>query len=516
MPSRRRRQRQRGQVLVVSALMGVLLIGAAALAVDLSVQTDNRRALQNVTDVAALAGARDLFDGTTALDPAQQTSAVADALATVQRDMGWPDAWLSGAQACSSWPPASFAQYGLSGQCEQVAYGDYTVTVSTPPASPRSLADLDPHDVQVDMRQTSHNGLAGVIGFSTATEGGHSVARHYPAGTTLGFALFSNDVAQAGNINEKVAGNVYAARAVVLQSNGSSSLCAQSTSGNDDGYIVLGDPQTSSDGQLATTPHTTPFVTLPSGTTCDSVTQNGVYETGAGLRSSPPTCPSISGLSTPLVYNSAINACVTVPLTPPQVQPPPLAGNVVQVNRSCRGNGGGGGGGHSGTGMSGCWNNSTNVADGMYVVNHDTTCVPPACYDLEISASMSLGHVTFWLKPDATFDVNMQGSSGTLTVQGPYNAGTGQPDDGKLVIYGQGGSQFSLHGNNQSITFLHGSIYMPGGTVSGGSSSTQLSMPDGQAITGTWNIQTGAQNNPDIGYSTTYLPPSMETLRLVE
>ena len=51
-------------MLILVAMLGIVIFGAAALAVDLSIQTHDRRTLQNWTDTAALAGARDL-PGTT-------------------------------------------------------------------------------------------------------------------------------------------------------------------------------------------------------------------------------------------------------------------------------------------------------------------------------------------------------------------------------------------------------------------------------------------------------------------
>jgi len=72
------------------ALASVLLIAATALAVDLSVQTNKRRDLQNVTDAAALAGARDLYssNGTLAGDGASSqapSAAVSAALSTAAK-----------------------------------------------------------------------------------------------------------------------------------------------------------------------------------------------------------------------------------------------------------------------------------------------------------------------------------------------------------------------------------------------------------------------------------------------
>ena len=63
---------ERGQAMVLWALMAVVLIGVVGLTIDGSNVTENRRKLQNAADAAALAGAVDLPDSSTAA----QTSAI--------------------------------------------------------------------------------------------------------------------------------------------------------------------------------------------------------------------------------------------------------------------------------------------------------------------------------------------------------------------------------------------------------------------------------------------------------
>ncbi len=61
-----RSRRESGQVLILSALVLPLLMGMAALAVDLGGYADHRRTLQNAADSIALAAARDLPDASAA------------------------------------------------------------------------------------------------------------------------------------------------------------------------------------------------------------------------------------------------------------------------------------------------------------------------------------------------------------------------------------------------------------------------------------------------------------------
>lgn len=506
--------------MVLTALMAVLLIGAAALAVDLSLQTSNRRNLQNLSDAASLSGARDLYSNGTSLGPNDQLDAVLDALLTVDREMGWPDGTLYSVHGpCPNYPPATFIQFGLSGLCVQATYSGYTVTASTPPVSPRSLADMDYHNMQVDIGQTSTNGLAGVIGFSQSQQGGHAVGRHMTGGTSLNFALFSNTFVQAGNGNETVNGNVYANRYVQLQANGQSSFCAGVSSLGNDGYIVLGAPQTASSGQQTVTPHVIPYQSPPGGQ-CSNVTSSGIYQAGAGL----PACPAIAGVPDVLSYDSTIHTCVSLPLTPPVAAAPPVGGNVVQIQSPCNG-GGGGGRSHPS-----CWTSTTTVSPGLYEIFHNPGCSAPSCADLLISGAMCLSNVTFWLEPGARMSINMNGNdptgncaflpagqAATFYDSGPYNAGTGKPDDGTFVVYGGGGSEFDVIGGNNIAMFATGSIYMPGGTVMGGASSAgALLLQNGQAVVDTWQVSTGNQPNPEINYTGAFTPVSSETFRLVE
>ena len=94
------RRRQRGQVLPISAICAGVLLGGAALAVDLSVATTNHRNLQNATDAAALSAARDLgaSNGGQA-NQADRLQGAVDALRVVYDHMGWGSSgttWATG------------------------------------------------------------------------------------------------------------------------------------------------------------------------------------------------------------------------------------------------------------------------------------------------------------------------------------------------------------------------------------------------------------------------------------
>ena len=511
------RRRQRGQVIPLIALLGLLLVGATAVAVDLSLQTSNKRQLQNVADSAALAGARDV--------PSDPSTAVDHALAAVQANMQWSDDLVGLASPCTGYPTTTMTTFHLTGVCRTVTHPGYTITVSTPPMNPTNVVDLDPHDIEVDLTQTESTTFAAAIGFTSATQRAHAVARHGTSGTTLGFALFANGYIQTGNSISVISGNVYAGRAIDLQANGQSALCANRTGTNDDGYIFLGAPQLGdglapsskgqADMQQATSHTITPLnEKLAQACTVDNISaaKLGGYVIQSGMQVQPPsqTCPSLDGVSG-VFYNTAVRTCEVTPIVVPPAPEPPQVSNVYQLSGNpCKGGGGG-----NGSGNSQCW--SSNPAPGVYVVTHtnDKTC-NNNCWDLEITAPVTLDQVTVILKPGATFHIDLGNTTGLVTWVRPYNAGTGQPSDGRFVVYGESGTSMSLAGQSTTVDVQAGSIYMPDGTVSGSSPADALTLDQGQAVVDNWNVSSGNQQNAQITYSGQYAAVSGEAFRLVE
>ena len=86
-PRRTRRRRERGQMVPLVAIFGVAILGATAIATDLSVSTHFKRSLQNVTDAAALAGAKVLPVTVTS---ANQVAATQAALQVMHNSYQWP------------------------------------------------------------------------------------------------------------------------------------------------------------------------------------------------------------------------------------------------------------------------------------------------------------------------------------------------------------------------------------------------------------------------------------------
>lgn len=69
------KRRERGQVIVMAALLVPILLGMTGMAIDIGTYADKRRDLQNAADSIALAGAQDLPDEDAAIDAAEAWAA---------------------------------------------------------------------------------------------------------------------------------------------------------------------------------------------------------------------------------------------------------------------------------------------------------------------------------------------------------------------------------------------------------------------------------------------------------
>src|SRR5580704_820644 len=224
---RRRRANERGQVVILAALMGIVIIGASAIAVDVGVNTFSQRTLQNVSDAAALAGATDLGAQPTS---AQQQQGITDALLTIQKNKNFPAGWTG----------ASVATACGYGYCENVAYGSYTVAVSTPPASARAAANATINDFEVGLSLSVHNGFGTIIGSPTSTIAAHSIAYHSGPPAPYSFAFFARILTGSGNQQETINGDAFVGNGYSPQSAGKAGLCVYEVAGGAQGHVVFG------------------------------------------------------------------------------------------------------------------------------------------------------------------------------------------------------------------------------------------------------------------------------------
>lgn len=520
------------------ALASVLLIAATALAVDLSVQTNKRRDLQNVTDSAALAGARDLYSSNGTLGKSDQSNAVVNALSTIQTNMQWtslPNNWPQqqessngvGCTNASTECDVSITGLGISGST-------FSITVNTPPTS--GAHKNDTHYLDVQMHQTSSNYFAGVIGRGSDTQGAQSTAFHLPGQVPFGFALYSNTFVASGNAAEFVKGFVYANRFIQPQASGQAGFCAENSSTTaDDGYALFGSPQKGDSSYNAKTDPGQADTSDPKASPvswfllCNTTnTANGVVnQTGALVNPANATllCPAtVSGVTaSALSFNTQIAACVAnPPIQPPAEDPPPNPSSWTWVPTSTI----------TKNGVS--FKTPADLGPpGVYVVQHFCTSNSGACDDITFAPTDKTGPAdfagyTFVLEgPSGSADngghIAFAGGlkTGAANVLTPYDGGTGLPTDGKYAVYAPSGSTGELDITNQdgdnsaSLEITKGTIYMPAGTVSA-TNNGSIRIDAGQAIVGTWDVQSGNHPNPEITYDGGSVSPVKEFLGLVK
>jgi hypothetical protein len=136
-------RRPRGQILVIFALAVTVLIGFAALVVDIGLKMSTERRFQSVADAASLAGAQELqpLTRTSPVTSTMQTSARTQALTLIR------DLLIAGAPAPSCDPTADVVDCDLPG-------GEFRISIKTP--SP-SCTDCDPERaVQVKIQEPAH------------------------------------------------------------------------------------------------------------------------------------------------------------------------------------------------------------------------------------------------------------------------------------------------------------------------------------------------------------------------
>ena len=516
--------RQRGQAVPVIAIMATLLVGVTALMVDLSLQTHNRRTLQNVTDAAALAGAREL-----GAKPAQadRIAAAKQALQIIHTQL-WPGQWSSTWVANTVDNAADCPAGGVTCDVTVVPpapYANFSVALHVPPvASAGSAYNGKWGYVQVDMSEQVSNNLGGMIGFGTSTEGAHSIAYHFAGNQTFGFALYASAIVGTGNDGEMIQGNVYANRYVQPQSGGQAGFCA---SGG--GYIIFGSPQwpdsnydaTNNPGQHDTPNGQNKTYPVNSVGSCSNTQSGTVNQTGAPLANGQDCSGAVNSTTFQGKWygggGDALHACVANPaIYPPTLEAPTNDGTA----QWC---------GHSGLlpngsayqpGVYQCANGTSLQVDaplqsGLYVINHaaGNNCGAPSCYDLDFKQNISLTGVTFYLQNGATMGVE-QGTTLTLT---PYNrTNTDNPNDrGVYPVYADSGSKSVLQVTNGSVFATEGTLYMPSGEIDATQNSI-ISINPGQAIVGTWNVQSGYHPSPDIAWSGQNVAPLREILKLVE
>ncbi len=523
---RNRHRTQRGQMVAISAIMGVALIGATALAVDLSVNTQAKRTLQNITDTAALAGARNL--------PSSPKQAIKDALDMLQRNSPWSasSTWLGTAQAaiagaCSS-ASGSTCTVSVSGP---TGYSAYRVTMSSPPSTPLNSSYNTTSYLEVDLTQSSSNALGGVIGSSSSSEKGHSIAYYAGAQAPYQYAFFAKKQAGSGNSVEKVVGDAFIGGGYVPQSSGKSGFCTLEVAGpessstdtdndggggqdddvDDQGHIVFS----------AVPPSVGPNPTYSNGGTCSS---GGSLTAQAPRPTSSSNCPANSASQSYVSGGTTYYACVQSPPPVPAI-PKPTAGST-----------------QTSTGTLLALACSSNAA----TMNSSTTAgvysVPANCVVTLDFSSGNINCVSLVLGSGASVQVNDKKSNDYISSYGfnpstdslataalssagitaPTSACAGSANTtNRSVIWADdpGTSTTPIALSNGSTgccsdTIFLGTVFLPGQEVS--FSTNQAMEVVGSSYCGDWEVQSGDHPNPVVTYDANAASDVESALRLTE
>ncbi len=463
---------QGGQVLVVFALTATLLLGFAALAIDLSVGTQNRRVSQNVTDAGALAGVRDFGSFPTL---AQETQAANDALVAVGRNYGWPDGW-QGTLAVAS---------GLGPWTYTAAYAGVTVqTVSPAVDTPSgSFCYLNKNCLEVTVTQSIRNSFGAYVGGQNTTVSAHSIAYHSGSGGPSNWALYSNTSVSSGNSSESIVGDVYVGAQYLPQSNGQACLGAfylpgETNSTAHHGHITFGAPQSPPGQSLET-------VGYGQASPC----------TGHGaIQAQAPSgdCPAGASWYT----NGSASICLVSPAPfEPQIAAPAITGIA-----PC---GGTIAAGHA----AGVFELAAGCTLTLDFTNGDIHCVSLVLDNGTPSAPTTVGVSN----KKASVSITSYGSSGCPG----YGTSTQLSLNRNFLWAAIGSSHVAFQNSSNgcgSITAVTGSLYLPSGSVS--FSTNQSLEITGQAFVNSWNVQSGNHPNPIVTYSAdnAVLLPEVERL----
>jgi len=190
MPANARRN-QRGQMVVVVAILLVPLIAILSLAVDAGRAFVDARAVQNTADEAALAGAQDIDRATSGTGNYSPSKARMDAMVFLARNLGLmsqlANVNCNGAALTPNYftVPASYSADIDSANCSPansrgVEIGDYQVSIYQPPSAD-SVNAGNAYAIEVQVTHHIPTTLASVVGFTQLP-----VYQRAVAGTTSG------------------------------------------------------------------------------------------------------------------------------------------------------------------------------------------------------------------------------------------------------------------------------------------------------------------------------------------
>lgn len=495
--SQRRRANERGQVVILAALMAVAIIGASAIAVDVGVNTFNQRTFQNVTDAAALAGATDLGTQPTA---AQQQQAIADALMTIQKNKNFPAGWTG----------ASVATGCGSGYCENVTYGNYKFALSTPPQSARAASNATVHDFEVDLSLGVHNAFGTIIGSPTSTIAAHSIAYHSGPPGPYTFTFFARILTGSGNQQETIYGDAFVGNGYLPQSKGVAGLCVYEVAGGTQGHIVFGTvpPSSGPDPIYGQTPASSPCTPPNNAKGALSAQAPSPQAT------SPTNCPSSS---TPFLDpGTGTWLCYLANPSVPNIAAPTVgqgAGTTLACNSTV----------NSST-VAGVYGVPANCAVTLDFARGDINCVSlvlGAGSSVAVKDKKGQDYVTsYGFNPtgDTVADADMTALGITVPTSACGGAGI-NADNAVIWAPNTATNPMPVALSNGSTgccseTLFVGTIFLPGQEVNFATNQTLYDA--GSIYCGNWQVQSGNHTNPMVSFDAGDTAFVAEVLRLVE
>jgi hypothetical protein len=513
-------------MLVITALMGVVLIGAAALAVDLSRQRNSHRYQQNWGDTAALSGVRACASACNAKTEVQ------DALQVVLQNSPWSgvSTWLTTPDPTSGCSATNCVVTNLPGPA---GFANYLFNVSSPPVSPRNASYKTTSYVQVDVNQTLNTNFGNAIGIPITHAISHSIA--YSAGPPAPppYAFYSSTHAGSGNNQESVVGDTFVGNGYQPASSGKAGLCVYELAGpnldgapavdtdsdggsrdddvDDQGHVVFGGPGD---------PKTYPTLTSPAPPQPSYANDMSLCAAGnaAGALLVETVAPNV--FTTPATNNCPLGATSLQNYTGTWIcfQPPPPAPSVLKPD------------GSNGTTTPGpalfplvCSGGTAKIdyskTPGVYEVpngctvtldfksGNDINCVS---LDLGVGSSVDVKYPTG--KPENYMtSYGYRGPTDTLAAKaiasltGTHSsfrcAGADGNDSNRSAIWADPSSAspmpIALSNNSTGCctdTLVIGTIYLLGQSVV--FNSNQALEDVGSVYVGDWNVQSGAHPNP--------------------
>jgi Flp pilus assembly protein TadG len=530
MSPHRRRRGQRGQVVVLVALSAIALLGATALAVDLTGQASAHRTVQNWTDAAAMAGVRDCDTSCSAKIEVQ------DALANVLANSPW--------KSSLSW--ATSAPLGTCNANRCVVtnypgpglYGNYQVSVSSPPVAPGNPSYNTTNYVEVDVAErSSTTNLAAVLGATSTLSTGHSIANDSGLAAPYQYAFFAKRQTGSGNDPQVITGDAYLGDGYVPQSGkggGQDGLCVNEIPGS---WEPSGDVATDSsaptqdndadDQGRAVFDHVPPIVgPEPSYAQPNSpCPRGGQVNVQTGGPATAAGCPTNSALQADPVTGTVFCYQASPPV--PNVTPPtataalPCAGNTATVDGST---------------LPGVYSVAPNcVVSIMFDPKPSSIPVNINCVSLLLSAGSSVATVnkqaTVYMTPygfDPTGDTAAAQAFAKDGLTEPTTAcpgaATSASNGDRSVIWAPDTSVnpmptalvSALNGvvGSGSDTLFVGTIFLPDQQITYTSNESVEDV--GSVYCGQWNVQSGAHPNPIVTYDPGATSGVGPTIRLVE